>query len=59
VRSGIEEDLAEAERRDPLKKMADWLMDHGVATGEDLEKLTQEEDQRLENTFSEVLAELK
>ena len=34
-------------------------MDHGVATGEDLEKLAQEEDQRLEITFSEVLAELK
>lgn len=59
MRSGIEEDLAEAERRDPLKRMAKWLMDHGLATGEDLAKLAQEEDQRLEDTFGEVLAELK
>ena len=58
VRSGIEEDLAEAERRDPLKRMAKWLMDHGLATGEDLAKLAQEEDQRLEDTFGEVLGEL-
>jgi TPP-dependent pyruvate/acetoin dehydrogenase alpha subunit len=59
VRSGIEEELAEAERRDPLKRMRDWMMDHGIATGEDLEKLAREEDQRLETTLSEVLAELK
>jgi TPP-dependent pyruvate/acetoin dehydrogenase alpha subunit len=57
VRSGIEEDLAEAERRDPLRRMADWLIGHGVATAMDLEILTQEEDKRLEETFGEVFAE--
>jgi TPP-dependent pyruvate/acetoin dehydrogenase alpha subunit len=51
VRSGIEDDLAEAERRDPLRRMADWSIGHGVATAMDLEILTQEE------TFGEVFAE--
>ena len=59
VRSGIEEDLAEAERRDPLRRMADWLIDHRVATATDLELLMQEEDRRLEDTFSEVLTEIR
>jgi TPP-dependent pyruvate/acetoin dehydrogenase alpha subunit len=59
VRSGIEEDLAEAERRDPLTRMANWLIEHGLATAMELEILTQEEDKRLEETFSEVLAETR
>ncbi|HUC99882.1 MAG TPA: thiamine pyrophosphate-dependent dehydrogenase E1 component subunit alpha [Candidatus Polarisedimenticolaceae bacterium] len=59
VRSGIEEDLAEAERRDPLTRMANWLIEHGLATAMELELLTQEEDKRLEETFSEVLAETR
>ena len=59
VRSGIEEDLTEAERRDPLTRMANWLIEHGLATAMELELLTQEEDKRLEETFSEVLAETR
>ena len=59
VRSGIEEDLAEAECRDPLRRMANWLIEHGVATAMELEILTQEEDKRLEETFSEVLVEIR
>jgi pyruvate dehydrogenase E1 component alpha subunit len=59
VRAGIEDDLAEAERRDPLRRMAVWLVEHGVATAMELELLTQEEDRKMEETFSEVLAETK
>jgi len=59
VRAGIEDDLAEAERRDPLRRMAIWLIEHGIATAMELELLTQEEDRKLEETFSEVLAETR
>jgi pyruvate dehydrogenase E1 component alpha subunit len=59
VRPGIEADLAEAERRDPLKRMGDWLIAQGLATTEDLEILTQEEDRRLEETFAQVAPETK
>jgi TPP-dependent pyruvate/acetoin dehydrogenase alpha subunit len=58
VRPGIEADLAEAERRDPLKRMADWLIAQELATAVDLETLTQEEDKRLEETFAQVAAEV-
>ena len=51
--------LAEAERRDPLNRMARLVDGPRSRHGEDLEQLAQEEDQRMENTFSEVLAELK
>jgi hypothetical protein len=39
--------------------MANWLIEHGLATAMELELLTQEEDKRLEETFSEVLAETR
>jgi hypothetical protein len=39
--------------------MAVWLVEHGVATAMELELLTQEEDRKMEETFSEVLAETK
>ena len=58
VRPGIEADLAEAERRDPLKRMADWLIAHESATADDLEQLRRDEDERLEETFVKVLAEV-
>jgi TPP-dependent pyruvate/acetoin dehydrogenase alpha subunit len=59
VRPGIEADLAEWEKRDPLKRMAEWLIAEGVATADKLERLTREEDKRLEETLSQVLAEIK
>jgi pyruvate dehydrogenase E1 component alpha subunit len=59
VRLGIENELEEWARRDPLKRMADWLIEHGVATADDLERLQQEEETRLEETFKEVLCEVK
>lgn len=57
VRPGIEADLAEAGRRDPLKRMADWLVTHEAATAADLERLRRVEDERLEETFLKVLDE--
>jgi TPP-dependent pyruvate/acetoin dehydrogenase alpha subunit len=59
VRSGIEDELAEWAKRDPLKRMADWLIEHGVASAEDLEQLRQKEEKRINETFSQILAELK
>jgi TPP-dependent pyruvate/acetoin dehydrogenase alpha subunit len=57
VRPGIENELAEWNERDPLKRMADWLIEHGVVPAEHLERLKRDEEQRLEETFKEVLAE--
>ena len=57
VRPGIEADLAESERHDPLKRMADWLIAHNLASAEELERVRQTEEKRLEETFDQVLAE--
>ncbi|MGH7930311.1 MAG: thiamine pyrophosphate-dependent enzyme, partial [Candidatus Binatia bacterium] len=59
VRPGIDDVLAEWSERDPLKRMADWLMAHGMAAMDDLERLRQGEERRLEETFNEVIAEVK
>jgi TPP-dependent pyruvate/acetoin dehydrogenase alpha subunit len=59
VRPGIENELAEWAVRDPLKRMADWLIAHGAAAAKDLERVQQEEATRLEETFKEVVAEVK
>ena len=57
VRGGVEKDLAAWEKRDPLKKMTEWLIGHGLASAEDLERVSQQEEQRIEDTLREVLAE--
>ena len=59
VRPDIEAELAEAEQRDPLKRMADWLIAHESATADDLEQLRRADDERLEEIFAEVLAEVR
>jgi pyruvate dehydrogenase E1 component alpha subunit len=59
VRPGIEQELAEWQKRDPLKRMAEWLIGHGVTTGDGLEQMRQEEEAVLEKTFAQVLAEVK
>ena len=59
VRSSIEVELAEWEARDPLKRMAEWLIEHGAASAQDLLKLRQEEEQRIEETFEQVAGEIK
>ena len=59
VRPGIEADLAEAERRDPLKRMGHWLVANNSASADDLDRLRRAEDESLEETFATVLAEVK
>lgn len=59
VRPGIEADLDEAAKRDPLKRMGDWLITHEMATPADLESMQREEAKRLEDTFVQVLAEVR
>lgn len=55
--AGIENELAEWQTRDPLKRMADWLMRNGSARNEDLAKMEQEEKQRIEAAFDMVRGE--
>ena len=57
VRGGIENELSAWEQRDPVKRMADWLIAHGAASADDLERLRQAEEKTLEETFNQVLAE--
>jgi TPP-dependent pyruvate/acetoin dehydrogenase alpha subunit len=59
VRAGIDKEWAEWEKRDPLKRMADWLIGQGMASIDDLERLCQQEEKRIDESFSQVLAELK
>jgi TPP-dependent pyruvate/acetoin dehydrogenase alpha subunit len=56
VRPEIENELAEWAERDPLKRMADWLTEHGVASADDLERLGQEKRKAIEDIFKEVAA---
>lgn len=57
VRPGIENELAEAEKRDPLKRLGDWLISDGLATAEDLKRLQLDEEQRVEAAFIAVRGE--
>jgi len=57
VRPGIADDLAEWEKRDPLKRMQLWLIENGLATQVDLERLQGEEEQRIEKAFTTVRGE--
>ena len=59
VRPGVEQELSEWETRDPLKRMADWLIGNGLASAGDLQRLRQEEEQRIEDTFKQVAAEVR
>ena len=58
VRPGIESDMGEWEKRDPLRRMADWLIAQGLASAAELDALTKEEDKRLEESFAQVAAEV-
>jgi TPP-dependent pyruvate/acetoin dehydrogenase alpha subunit len=59
VRPGVENDLVEAGRRDPLKRMADWLIDHQLASADELNQWHQAEEMRLEEALRQVLAEVR
>ena len=55
--AGIENELAEWETRDPLKRMADWLMRNGIGRNEDLARIEQEEEEKIEAAFNTVKGE--
>jgi TPP-dependent pyruvate/acetoin dehydrogenase alpha subunit len=59
TRPGIEKDLAEWERCDPLKRMAEWLIESGAASLAELERLGEEEEKRILEAFNQVSAEVK
>ena len=55
--AGVENDLAEWQTRDPLKRMADWLMRNGSARNEDIARIEQEEEEKIEAAFDTVRGE--
>ena len=59
VRPGIDADLTEWRERDPLKRMADWLTAHGIVHADDLQRLREAEERRVEEAFNEIIAEMK
>jgi TPP-dependent pyruvate/acetoin dehydrogenase alpha subunit len=59
VRPGVDADLAEAEGRDPVKRLADWLIAQGSATTASLDALARDESDQLEKTFDEVMLEIR
>lgn len=59
VRPGVEQELSEWETRDPLRLMADWLIGNGLASPGELDALQREEERRIEETFEQVLSEVK
>jgi TPP-dependent pyruvate/acetoin dehydrogenase alpha subunit len=58
VRSGVEAELVEWSKRDPLERMACWLVDHGIASTTELDDLQQQELQTIEAAFTQVSAEI-
>ena len=59
TRPGIEKETAEWEKRNPLKRMGEWLIGHGMVSAEDLERLRRDEEQQIEEAFDQVLAEIR
>ena len=59
VRTGIDADLAEWGKRDPLQRLEDWLISQNLALAVDFEHLRRNEAERLQATFKQVLAETK
>ena len=55
--AGIEIELAEWQTRDPLKRMADCLVRNGSARNEDLARIEQEEEEKIEAAFDTVRGE--
>lgn len=58
VRAGIEANLAEWETRDPLVRMAAWLIEKGLTSSGELESARLREEERIETTFKQVLDEI-
>jgi hypothetical protein len=45
--------------RDPVKRLADWLIAQGSATTASLDALARDESDQLEKTFDEVMLEIR
>jgi len=58
VRAGIENDLREWEKRDPIVRLEKWLIENNLTTADELARLQREEEQRIEATFLEVAREI-
>jgi TPP-dependent pyruvate/acetoin dehydrogenase alpha subunit len=58
VRAGVEDEAAEWSKRDPLERMARWLLDHEVVSTAELDGLQLEETQKIEAAFTQVMAEI-
>jgi TPP-dependent pyruvate/acetoin dehydrogenase alpha subunit len=54
VRPEVETELSESAKRDPLERMGDWLIGHGLASAADLEGMRREEEQTIEDTFNRI-----
>jgi pyruvate dehydrogenase E1 component alpha subunit len=57
VRPGIENDLAEWQKRDPLTRLSEWLVRSGWASVSDLEQLQRDEEMRIQAAFDSVRLE--
>jgi TPP-dependent pyruvate/acetoin dehydrogenase alpha subunit len=58
VRGGIENEMTEWEKRDPLKRLGEWLIGNRFASADDLQKMQQEEEKKIEAAYQEVAAEV-
>jgi TPP-dependent pyruvate/acetoin dehydrogenase alpha subunit len=59
VRTASERETAEWDRRDPLRRMAEWLIGHELASVDELDEMRRAEERRIEDTFEQVRAELQ
>ena len=59
TRPGIEEEMTKWQPRDPVLRMARWLVEHELASASELDAFERAEQQRIESAFDQVLQELK
>ena len=59
TRTAVEDEIAAWKKRDPLMRLAEWLIAQNIATAEELAELQRSEEKRIEATFNEVIAERK
>jgi TPP-dependent pyruvate/acetoin dehydrogenase alpha subunit len=51
--------MAEWKKRDPLKRLADWLIRNKMATATQLEELQRADEQRIEKSFEQIDSAMK
>ena len=59
VRPGIESDLTEWGKRDPIARLEKRMIESGMTSGDELARLRREEEQRIEAVYVEVAREIK